>query len=397
MPEAARIDDPIAHSSAMLGLLGGVVAGAIIGGMIAAATVATVATGGAALGLIIAGGALGASAVGGILEVVGSMSFMPMWDTGVLANGSGNVFVNDRASIRAHLDYTKDCSGSPPIYWPHHGMKRVAEGSDSVFINDRPASRVGDMLTCSAKIHHGSANVFIGGGTFRTDAIDSEIPIWMNWTLAGLGLAGATVLFGPVVAILGFAGSWGGGELFGWLGGKWFGVGSDGQKLMMLGGSILGGSLAGWGAKGVASSLGEPVPGPVGEFIKGGVPETLKTTVYRVEGDPNTRIIIGENGQVSVQGKQMLFLNFGDKARAESFFNTRVAQGMDGVQMKSFQVPKSFLEELQNSAVPESMAKQFPGRPLLVDPTKAPNQFGLRPEQIDSLQDAIIQGSGKVH
>jgi hypothetical protein len=91
----------------------------------------------------------------------------------------------------------------------------------------------------------------------------------------------------------------------------------------------------------------------------------------------------------------MLFLNFGDKARAEQFLATRLQQGMPGAQMKSFEVPASFLNDLRASAVPESMAKQFPGRPLLVDPTKASDQFGLRPEQIEALRQAIIQGSGR--
>jgi hypothetical protein len=69
---------------------------------------------------------------------------------------------------------------------------------------------------------------------------------------------------------------------------------------------------------------------------------------------------------------------------------------MLGVEIKSFQVPQSFFEELRAAAVPESMAKQFPGRPLLVDPTKALNQFWLRPEQIEALQQAIIKNSGEV-
>ena len=122
-----------------------------------------------------------------------------------------------------------------------------------------------------------------------------------------------------------------------------------------------------------------------------------KGTAYRVEGLPNTRVLLGEGGQVSVQGDQMFFLNFGDKARAEQFLATRLQQGMPGAQMKSFEVPKSFLNDLRASAVPESMAKQFPGRPLLVDPTKAADQFGLRPDQIEALRQAIIQGSGRAH
>ncbi|MCH8512755.1 MAG: RHS repeat-associated core domain-containing protein [Kiritimatiellae bacterium] len=124
---------------------------------------------------------------------------------------------------------------------------------------------------------------------------------------------------------------------------------------------------------------------------------SVRTTVYRVEGMPNTRITIGEGGQVTVQGDQMLFLNFGDKQRAQAFLNQRLGQGMPGAQMKSFEVPASFLDDLRAAAVPESMAKQFPGRPILVDPTKAADQFGLRPDQIKALQEAIIQGSGSAH
>ena len=143
------------------------------------------------------------------------------------------------------------------------------------------------------------------------------------------------------------------------------------------------------------NTLAVPVAGPgVGADLT--LTET-GVTVYRVEGLPNTRVLINEGGQVTVQGDQMLFVNFGDKARAEQFLTTRVDQGMPGAQMKSFQVPQSFVTDLQQASVPESMAKQFPTSPILVDATKAPNQFGLRPEQIQALQNAIIQGTGKTH
>jgi len=43
--------------------------------------------------------------------------------------------------------------------------------------------------------------------------------------------------------------------------------------------------------------------------------------VYRVEGTPNTRVLIGENGEVAiVDPHKTLYLNFGDKARAEAYF-----------------------------------------------------------------------------
>jgi hypothetical protein len=142
--------------------------------------------------------------------------------------------------------------------------------------------------------------------------------------------------------------------------------------------------------------------GGVRSFLRGRVPVAPTTggggtvRVFRVEGTPNARIAIGEGGTVAIaEGDKTLFLNFGDKARAEAFLAKRLEQGMPGAGVKSFEVPKSFLDELRSSAVPEALAKQNPGKPIIVDVTKAPDQFGLRPEQIEALKKAIIQGSGK--
>ncbi len=68
---------------------------------------------------------------------------------------------------------------------------------------------------------------------------------------------------------------------------------------------------------------------------------------------------------------------------------------MKGVKIKEFKVPQPFLKDLRQSAVPQSMATEFPGRPFIVDPTKAPNQFGLRAEQIERLREAVLRGSYK--
>ncbi len=117
--------------------------------------------------------------------------------------------------------------------------------------------------------------------------------------------------------------------------------------------------------------------------------------VFRVEGQPNTRILLGEGGQVTIQGEQALFLNFGDKARAEAFLTKRLQQNLPGATVKQFEVPQSVLDDLRASAVPQSAARQFPNRPIIADPTKAPDQFGLRPEQIEALRPQIIQGTGR--
>ncbi len=65
------------------------------------------------------------------------------------------------------------------------------------------------------------------------------------------------------------------------------------------------------------------------------------------------------------------------------------------MEVKSFEVPASFVDELKAAAVPERLARQFPDRPFIVDPTKAPDQFGLRPSQFDDLLRAMISGSGR--
>ena len=67
---------------------------------------------------------------------------------------------------------------------------------------------------------------------------------------------------------------------------------------------------------------------------------------------------------------------------------------MQDVTIKSFQVEKSFYDSIKNSAVPERVARLNPGSPIMVDPTKAANQFGIRPNQFPDLLDAIIKGSG---
>jgi hypothetical protein len=74
-----------------------------------------------------------------------------------------------------------------------------------------------------------------------------------------------------------------------------------------------------------------------------------------------------------------------------------VEQRLPDARIKSFKVPRNFLNEIRTSAVDESLAKKsFPDRPFRVDVTKAPDQFGLRKPQIQTLRSNIIQGSGKV-
>ncbi|MGA4071400.1 PAAR domain-containing protein [Ralstonia pseudosolanacearum] len=239
---AARLGDPVAHTASKGWMMAGLIAGALIG------AAAVVVTGGAALTLV-AAAAAGAAAGGGLGEVLGTMSWAPRHVTGSLISGSFNVFVNGRPAVRAHLSQgiCSDHPGSPQL---------VAQGSSTVFINGQPAARMEDMLTCSAVISAGSPNVFIGGATVTTDDISPEIPGWVNWTMLAVGVAAAAVLAGPLVAALGTVGGIAGGEAGSWLGGKFFGDGSDGQKWSMLGGSLLGGLAGAKGANAWSKTTG---------------------------------------------------------------------------------------------------------------------------------------------
>ncbi|WP_410683693.1 hypothetical protein [Citrobacter europaeus] len=126
-------------------------------------------------------------------------------------------------------------------------------------------------------------------------------------------------------------------------------------------------------------------------------PKTGSTvTVYRIEGVPNTRILIGEKGQVTITGETTLYLNFGDKARAQDFLQKHISQNMEGATVKTFEVPTSVLNDLRNSAVKERVARlpENKGKPVISDPIKADDQYGIRPDKLKDLQDKIIQGAG---
>lgn len=97
---------------------------------------------------------------------------------------------------------------------------------------------------------------------------------------------------------------------------------------------------------------------------------------------------------MAIKGNNALFLNFGDEARAQEFLANRLDQGYEGTVIKSFQVPSSYVDELRGSAVPESLARQFPDSPFVVDVSKAADQFGLRAANFGELLGNIIPGSG---
>jgi uncharacterized Zn-binding protein involved in type VI secretion len=221
--------------------------GAMAGAAIGLGAVAIIGTGGLAAAAIVGGLTAGGAGLG---EMLSTMSWAPKEVCGVIKGAcSGNVFTNGLPAARAHVDVV-DCFKHSPPYPP------IATGSATVFINGQPAARVDDITGCSAVISSGSNNVFIGGGTVQTDAIEPEklVPDGVHAALFVVGVGSAIVLGGPIIATAGLIGG-AAGQLGGeWLGGKAFGIGSDGQKWAMLGGALLGGAV---GAKGGAGLTGK--------------------------------------------------------------------------------------------------------------------------------------------
>lgn len=185
MYEAARVDDPICHTSALAGFI----IGAIIGiAIIAVAAVAFFSCGflaGLVLGFLADQLASGALAAG---EAIGRSIRST---AGKILTGSDNVSVNSRKAARAVLSSVICEDHSPEI--------RIAQGSGNIYINSQPAARKDDHTECDAVIEDGSPDVFFGGGTQTVLEISPEIPDWLRTTVdvlfvvAGLvgGLTGA--------------------------------------------------------------------------------------------------------------------------------------------------------------------------------------------------------------
>lgn len=180
MPEAARLGDPVAHTSALAGFLVGAVIGIALIAAVAFATF-TCGFGVALLAGLLAG--VGASAILGLGEAIGKMFSSK---SGGITSGSPNVFINKRKAAFATASTVK-CKKHSPV-------PMVAEGSSNVFYNSLPAARKGDAITCGAKIDDGSGNTFVGGGTVRYLPVDDEVPEWfrttVDWAFALAGLAG---------------------------------------------------------------------------------------------------------------------------------------------------------------------------------------------------------------
>jgi hypothetical protein len=97
-----------------------------------------------------------------------------------------------------------------------------------------------------------------------------------------------------------------------------------------------------------------------------------------------------------VNNGNVLFLNFGKETRADEFLKQRLSKKeYAGSTIKQFQVEGKFLRDLRRIAIDTIDVKNNPTAPIIGDKTKAPNQFGIRQEQMEDLLNSIIQGTGK--
>ncbi len=248
MPEAARIGDQVSHSSAFAGLIVGALAGAVIGAAI-------IATGGAAA-LAIAGAACTGASLGGMIgEVVGSM--IPA-DSGPIITGAATVYIGGDGRQAAIACGSK-------VACVAHKVSLVAQGSETVLIEGLHAARKTDKGVCGFVIAQGCSTVLIGGPVHTCADIHSEVPWQAEAALLVLGLAGGGLAMtarglgmAAIAARLGggFLGGIGGGMGGHWAGGKIFGEGSTGQKVLTFAGGFAGAALG-------SGLAGKFVPGEV--------------------------------------------------------------------------------------------------------------------------------------
>lgn len=117
---------------------------------------------------------------------------------------------------------------------------------------------------------------------------------------------------------------------------------------------------------------------------------------YRVEGSTNQRLDLDTVGNVTLRDTEaVVWINFGQEARALDFLNRRIGQGLPDATIRSFDVDAGLVQRLRSSAVPKGLAKELPSAPIRsADPF--PDQFGLRLDQFNDLRRSIIQGTGRV-
>ena len=130
---------------------------------------------------------------------------------------------------------------------------------------------------------------------------------------------------------------------------------------------------------------------------------TKTVTVYRVEGPGNAKVHIDNAGNVRIPDKdKMLHISFGKPDHAEHFLEKTKVRGHSDNVIKAFDVPESVVKDIQNQAVPQRQARNFPDAPQIDDPSVSKalgmnkeDVLGLRGPQIEALEKNAIPGTGR--
>lgn len=194
MFEAARLNDELAHTSALAGFLIGAALGLALIVAVAFAT-ATCGLGVALLAGLMAG--IGGMALTSLGEGIGRMMSSP---AGGILTGSPDVFINglNAAQVEGSKGLCKKHPNPPPL---------VAEGSAKVFYNGLAAARKGDKLTCGGVIDSGSDNTFVGAESVQYLEIQDEVPEWLRTTVDILmALAGSAAALAKMALMAGKVG-----------------------------------------------------------------------------------------------------------------------------------------------------------------------------------------------
>ncbi|MGW5331287.1 putative T7SS-secreted protein [Streptomyces bauhiniae] len=132
-------------------------------------------------------------------------------------------------------------------------------------------------------------------------------------------------------------------------------------------------------------------------------PDECRVTVYRKQTSHplSQRVHVDENGNVSITGKNQLYINMSGDIKHTLEFRS------DGGQIVSFEVPKGFVEEIRSRAIPQEQPpdwgfskqewKQIKKYyPEISDPTRGVDLYGLPAEVVERMRKVIVPGSGRI-
>ncbi|WP_030068585.1 RHS repeat-associated core domain-containing protein [Streptomyces natalensis] len=129
-------------------------------------------------------------------------------------------------------------------------------------------------------------------------------------------------------------------------------------------------------------------------------------TVYRKQSDHpgSQRLKIGPNGEVTLRGKQHLYVNMSNDIKHTTEY--RKGQSRPD-EILAFDMPKSYLEKVRETAVPQGAPDGWEGtkqdwkklksdKPEISDPTQGPDLYGIPAKLLDEFMGEIKPNSGRM-